>query len=229
MHSPVLTCYYNTMIKILKILLDFIYNRSCYFCNNSREDTVFCQKCYKSVEFLPFRHYSFIGKNKLYSASCYDGIVKKLIRAVKFHNKTELADFQAKLMYDYWESIGESEREYTVVPVPMFFSKARKRKYNHMDLVGEKFCELTGYKLNKTSLIRNRETQPQFKLSVKEREKNLKDAFSVVDKNIKEPVLLIDDISTTGTTLKEIIKALNSNNIYDITCFVTSIADRKSN
>ena len=212
------------MIKIIKKLLNFIYNKSCYFCSNSVEDSRFCTKCYNSAERLPYTPAGAISGSPLYAVAYYDGIVQKLIRAVKFHNQTELADYQAKLMYDYWKNLDISGKKYTVIPVPMFFSGARKRKYNHMDLVGRKFCEYTDYEFNCKSLIRNRETMPQYKLSVKEREENLRDAFSLINTDIKEPVLIIDDISTTGTTLKEIIKVLNEKNICDITCFVTSVA-----
>ena len=214
------------MIKILKILLNLIYDKSCYFCSNSGEDTVFCSRCYSSVKKLPCKPFKTAGDYPLYSVSYYDGIVQKLIRAVKFHNKKELADFQAKLMFDYWKNLDVSDKKYTVIPVPMFFSKARNRKYNHMDLVGKKFCEFTGYEFNPKSLIRNRETVPQYKLSVQEREENLRGAFSLVNSEIKEPVLIVDDISTTGTTLREIIKVLNEHNIFDITCFVTSVAGK---
>ena len=214
------------MIKIIRKLLNLIYDKTCYFCSNSVEDSIFCSKCYNSVKHLPYSSFRDINGSSLYAVSYYDGIVQKLIRAVKFHNKTELADYQAQLMFGFWKNLDISSRKYTVIPVPMFFSKARKRKYNHMDLVGKKFCELTGYDFDRKSLIRNRETVPQYKLSVKEREENLKGAFSLITETIKEPVLIIDDISTTGTTLKEIIKLLNEKNIFDITCFVTSVAQK---
>ena len=216
------------MIKILKKLVDFIYSKSCYFCSNSKEDKIFCSKCYNSVKILPFEERKQINNSPVYAVSYYDGIVKKLIRAVKFHNKIELADYQAKLMFDYWKNLEISDKNYTVIPVPMFFSKGRKRKYNHMDLVGKKFCELSEYEFDNKSLIRNRETIPQYKLSVSEREENLKGAFSLINMEIREPVLIIDDITTTGTTLREIIKVLQANDIFDITCLVTSVADKNN-
>lgn len=216
------------MINILKKLLDFIYEKNCYFCHKSYENVIFCSKCYAAVDFLPYKPVFYIYDTKVFSVTYYKNIIQKLIRAVKYHNKTELAEYQAKLMADYWRHISENKR-YTVIPVPMFFSKARKRKYNHMDIICEKFCELTGNIADKKSLIRNRETAPQYKLSREEREKNLKGAFSLRNKNLKTPILIIDDISTTGTTLKEIISVLHQNDIYDIVCLVTSIPEKPSN
>lgn len=217
------------MINIFKKLLDFIYETKCYFCSDYKENTVFCSKCYNSVDFLPTEPVFFIEGVKVFSATYYKDVSQKLIRAVKYHNKKNLAYFQAKLLYEYWQQLGLENKEYTVLPTPMFFSKARKRKYNHVDLVCEEFCKMTGYKLNTTSLVRNRETAPQYKLSRKEREINLKNAFSLTDKNISQPILLVDDISTTGTTLKEIIKLLHENGFSDITALVCAIPEKPSN
>ncbi|MCR5261801.1 MAG: hypothetical protein K6C94_08195 [Candidatus Gastranaerophilales bacterium] len=216
------------MINILKKLLDFIYETKCYFCSRSKEDTIFCSKCYNSIEFIDYRAISNIENCPVYAVTYYKEIIQKLIRAVKYHNKKELAVYQAKIMYEYWQNLEIKDRKYTVIPVPMFYSKARKRKYNHMDLVCEEFCKLTGYEFNNKNVIRTRETAPQYKLSKKEREKNLKNAFDIKDNKISEPILIMDDISTTGSTLSEIIKVLNKNGVYDITCFVTAIPEKPS-
>ena len=212
------------MIKIFKKLLDLIYSKSCYFCSKSDENIIFCSKCRKDIKYLPLNPDKSIIGVSVYAVSYYQNTVKKLIKAVKFHNKPELAEYQAEIMFDYWENTGICNRNYTVIPVPMFHKKEKKRKYNHMNLVGKKFCEYTGYKFDGTSLIRNRDTLPQYTLSVKEREKNLKGAFTLINKDVKEPLLIIDDITTSGSTLREIICELKSNGYSDITCFVTSVA-----
>ena len=79
------------------------------------------------------------------------------------------------------------------------------------------------------SLIRNRETAPQYKLSSKERAKNLKNAFSLTKKDLKQPILLIDDISTTGTTIKEILKIFEEKGISNVTALVTAVPECPSN
>ncbi len=212
------------MINILKKLLDFIYYKNCYFCHKSDENSVFCSDCYNSIKFLPYKPIFTIGHIKVFSVTYYKNITQKLIRAVKFHNKKQLTFFQAKLMYEYWQKLNINEKNYTVIPVPTYSIKLRKRKFNHMNLICKHFCDLTNFSLDTTSLIRNRYTKPLYSLSKSEREKNLKGAFTLLNKNLNSPILLIDDISTTGTTLKEIISTLKQNGINNITCFVTAIA-----
>ena len=217
----------NYMINILKRLLDFIYDKNCYFCHKSVENSLFCSSCFNSISFLPLYPVFFIGNKKVFAVSYYKDVVKKLIRAVKYHNKKDFAFFQAKLMADYWHKLNISQKNFTVIPVPMFFQKEKKRKYNHMNLVGQKFCEFTGFNLDTKSIVRNRNTKPQYNLSKVQREQNLKGAFSVVNQNLCGPILLIDDISTTGTTLKEIINVLKQNGIEDIVCFVTAVPNSR--
>ena len=94
-----------------------------------------------------------------------------------------------------------------------------------MDLVGKEFCKLMVYDFSENSIIRTKDTIPQYKLSPKDREKNLKDAFQITSEKILEPVLIIDDISTTGSTLKEMIKILEAHGIKDITCLVTALPE----
>ena len=64
---------------------------------------------------------------------------------------------------------------------------------------------------------------PQYKLSRKERLKNLSEAFEV-DKTLltNKPILILDDICTTGSTFEEMIKALKLQGASTITCLATS-------
>jgi competence protein ComFC len=210
------------MINILKKLLDFIYYKKCYICSEHSENVFCCSNCFNSIKLLKNNPLYKIDQIEVYSATYYRDIVKKIIRAIKYHNQKNLAYYQAKIMYNFWKENKNFGQKYIVIPVPMFFSKIKKRKYNHMDLVCREFCKLTNYDFDLTSLIRNRETKPQYNLSKKEREENLKDAFTLLNNKFNFPILLIDDISTTGTTIKEIIKEFKKNNITNIVVLVTS-------
>ena len=92
-----------------------------------------------------------------------------------------------------------------------------------MELVAEEFCKLTGYVQNFELIKRIKDTKPQYKLSRQERMKNLNGAFEVnKDKDLCLPILLIDDICTTGSTFEEMITALKKEGITDIVCLASS-------
>lgn len=224
-------------------LLDWIYKKKCYFCRRSDESVKMCSKCYDSLEFLSYGKRLAIDGVSVYVAGVYDKTLQKLIRGLKYHNQRDLAFYQAKFMWEYWQNI-TTETGFEVVPVPLHKDRQHKRRYNHMVLVAEEFCRLSGYTLNTKLIKRIKNTKPQYKLTPTQRAENLHNAFKV-DKSAlesstpppttslnREPcvaalsncgkILIIDDICTTGSTFAEMIKTLRNAGVTDITCFATT-------
>lgn len=210
------------MKKILSSLLDLIYRKKCYFCGKSKYSVKMCPKCYDELNFADFHANRIIDGVNIYTCGLYEKNLQKLIRGLKYHKQSELAFYLAKFMYEYFEKLG-IEKQFQVVPVPLHKNRVKKRKYNHMELVAEEFCRLSGFTHNFELIKRIRDTKPQYKLSRKERMKNLADAFVVdKEKDLRLPILLIDDICTTGSTFEEMITALKKEGITDIICLASS-------
>ena len=132
------------------------------------------------------------------------------------------AYYLAKFMYEYLNKICINKK-FQVIPVPLHKNRIKKRKYNHMELVAEEFCRLSGNVLNKDLINRVKDTKPQYKLSRSQRMLNLKDAFEIdMTENLNLPVLIMDDICTTGATFEEMINLLKRNCINDIVCMASS-------
>lgn len=182
-----------------------------------------CSKCYDKMEYLPIEENRVVLGAKIYCAGEYEQNLQKLIRGLKYHRQGDLAHFQARFMYEYWQKIQNKEDFYQVVPVPLFKTREKSRKYNHMALVAEEFCKLTGYEINLELIKRIKDTKPQYKLNKLQRMENLANAFSINKTNLlKGKILLIDDICTTGSTFENIIVELKKNDINDIVCFATT-------
>lgn len=211
------------MKNFLISLLDWIYKKKCYFCGSSKECIKMCPECYDEMNHLAVEKNREILGVKTYCAGVYEQNLQKLIRGLKYHNQKDLAYFQAKFMHEYWQKILNKEENYQVVPVPLFKQREKNRKYNHMVLVAEEFCKLTGYELNPELVKRIKDTKPQYKLSRNQRMENLSNAFEI-NKNAlsKGKILLMDDICTTGATFENIIFELNKNGIHDVVCFATT-------
>ena len=181
-----------------------------------------CPDCYNKLQYLDVRANRIIDGVDIFSAGVYTKELQKLIRGVKYHKQKELAYYQAKFMYEYFLKLG-LDKDFVLIPTPMHQNRIKKRKYNHMDLVCEEFSNLSGFECCFDLIKRVKDTKPQYKLSRKERLKNLSEAF-VVDKSLllNKPLLIMDDICTTGSTFEEMIKVLKSAGASDITCFSTS-------
>ena len=92
-----------------------------------------------------------------------------------------------------------------------------------MELVVEEFCKMTKLTPNSELIKRIKDTKPQYKLTRKERLVNLAEAFEVdKSKDLGLPVLILDDICTTGSTFEEMIKCLKNCGINEIVCMASS-------
>ena len=216
------------MINFLKQLLDFIYKQQCYICKKTKENTLLCSECYKHLLQEEANHSLEVGIKEgvpYYHAGFYAKNMQKLIRGIKYHNQRAFAQYLAKFVNEYWKKFEASKQYYTIIPVPMYEAKQKKRHYNHMDLIAQEFAKLTNYTIETNLIKRIKDTKPQYGLNKLERKENLKDAFAVNDIKINHPKLLIfDDILTTGSTVNEMIKTLKGNGYLDITVLtITSI------
>ena len=94
---------------------------------------------------------------------------------------------------------------YTVVPIPLHRDRRQERGFNQAEILARAFCEETGDRLASTILGRVRATVPQFGLSAAERADNVGQAFAAPPASQyrfgDRPIVLFDDIFTTGSTL----------------------------
>jgi competence protein ComFC len=211
------------MKNFLTNLLDWIYKKKCYFCGSSKECVKMCSGCFDEMQYLPAEPNRKILGINVYCAGIYEENLQKLIRGLKYHNQKDLAYFQAKFMFDYWQKVSNKSESYQIAPVPLFKTREKNRKYNHMALVADEFSKLSGYEVNLNLLKRVKETKLQYKLTKAQRMENLEHAFEVNPKAMKNgKVFLIDDICTTGSTFESIILELQRAGISDIVCFATT-------
>jgi ComF family protein len=94
-----------------------------------------------------------------------------------------------------------------IVPVPLHPKRIKHRGFNQALLLAQAFPEAA---LARETVVRTRHTPPQVGLNPKERRVNVKGAFAVPDPALVKgkSVLLIDDLFTTGSTVKECARVL---------------------
>ena len=98
------------MKKFLNSLLDLIYRKKCYFCGRSKYSLKMCPNCFEKLEYCDFNANRIINGIDIYCAGIYNKDLQKLIRGLKYHRQKELAYYQAKFMYDYFQNI-KSEKQ----------------------------------------------------------------------------------------------------------------------
>ena len=101
-----------------------------------------------------------------------------------------------------------------IVSAPTSKKRLFKRGFNHVTLIAKYLSEFTGIPCDDI-LIKIKDTTPQSLLSAKERLSNLKGAFACKEHNYKN-VLLIDDVYTTGSTVRELCRVLKKSGVKEI-------------
>lgn len=197
---------------MLKQLLSVFLQSRCAFCQRTTPATL-CEYCQQKLlsHQLPKGDRSKLDRNlPVFAWGKYDGQLKRAIALMKYDNKPELGRVLGELLGQAWlDSDFIKPRKITVVPIPLHHKKLKSRGFNQAQIIAQSFCQITGYSLNSQALIRVRETKAMFDLNSEERVKNLQGAFKVGNKLPKHPILLIDDIYTMGTTVKESVKVLS--------------------
>lgn len=108
--------------------------------------------------------------------------------------------------------------------------KLQERGFNQAHLLAKSFCAMTGLRLETNGLRRIRDTEAQFRLSNAARSQNLTDAFGLgsafIERSSTQPVLLLDDIYTTGATARSAAQTLRSQGVRVHGIIVLAIADQ---
>ena len=150
-----------------------------------------------------------IGNCQSKKAVYYDEYSKPLILNFKFRDHTENASLLARWMWLGGKDIFAAGVD-VIVPIPLHYTRLIKRRYNQSALLAGELGRLCGVPVDVRAVVRHRKTKPQVEFSGHERVKNVKNAFSVKYPAVLKGrrVLLLDDVMTTGSTLRECAKAI---------------------
>ena len=149
----------------------------------------------------------------------YGGVLLDAIHLFKYHHRaylsTTLSDLLAGGEYSDGKSDDSDYKKFDIlVPVPLHKWRLYERGYNQALLLCRGLSMSWGIPINYKDLIRSRWTEPQIKLSPKERIKNVSGAFEVSKRGISDGafdgkrILLVDDVYTTGATASECARIL---------------------
>lgn len=200
---------------IFQALLDALYPQdvACALCG--RETILgtdrLCEECRTSLTPSP----AIVCPGMLdgiIAAYRYSGGAREGVRALKYQNQVRLAPFLAEAI-----SLPSDWQIDRVVPVPLHPLKQWLRSYNQSDLLAKELCKRYSLAQQNNLLRRTRFTKSQTKLSGFDRAKNVSQAFSASPDVRGKSILLIDDVTTTHSTLLACAVALKkagANRVY---------------
>ena len=144
------------------------------------------------------------GMSAIYTAAPYTGVYRQRILAFKYNGHAYLADALACFMAATWlERKIPRGKKPCLVPVPMHKEKEATRGYNQSKLLASALSRRTGLPVNEL-LSRPNKGQVQAYLDKHQRRKALDQIVQWAGPESPKPgpVILVDDIVTTGATME---------------------------
>ncbi len=226
-------------LKLAKILIDYFLPPRCLSCTDfTIAGDGFCAACWQNLSFISKPYCLTCGKNLdlsiLDAYSCgncmhsppsyskarslikFNDQSKKVIHAFKYYDKYAVATLFAKLHCSrYAEDIKDID---LIVPVPMHKLKRLLRNYNQSFILAAEFAKILAKPVLFDALVKYKWTKPQSSLKFKARQQNLIGSIKANEKyDFKDKtILLVDDVLTTGNTIKYCSDLLKYSGAKDI-------------
>jgi competence protein ComFC len=212
------------------IALDLIFPPNCGGCDKT--GSRWCQTCQSNVKILNGIVCDICGLpqekpgicracladkphfRSLRAWSVFEEPIQSALHKLKYRRDFSMGDAIAAGMLPFVQGLNWSID--LVVPVPLGKQRMRERGYNQVAMISKPLALGLGLQYTPNVLVRRKETPSQVGLSREERHRNVHDAFQAHPGVNGKVVLIMDDVSTTGSTLSSGASALYASGARDV-------------
>ncbi len=211
------------LTRTMKFTLDLIFPIECAICGKT--GVYLCGLCEGKVLHHGKSIYECGGPRPYDVLAAYEYenrlFAVTLVEKLKYKFSQEIAGILGRILYKRFEDFlrgaadsaddGAAHNNFAITFVPIHKKRFLWRGFNQAQMIAKVLADLSGLPFAEY-LVKIRNTPPQVGLKRTERLKNLVDVFAL-QSNVRLPknIILIDDVSTTGTTIKECAKVLKDN------------------
>lgn len=232
------------MNQVLNFLLGIIFPPVCLNCKRRLPGNnllVICKECFDQIEInngfycpkckrrIPEEKNSCHGEEKfvLAAATSYENsVVRELIHGLKYNSIKNAAEPLAEILKLYLQKISTHKKlPSVVIPVPLYPTRQKKRKFNQSSVIAQNIKGFLEATIEDDAISRIKNTQSQIKSrNLEERENNVRNCFRVenVQKIKGRDIILLDDVYTSGATIKEAVRVLKDAGVKKIIALVVA-------
>ncbi len=231
----------QTLHRALQDIATHLLPGSCLLCAADSPASLLCRACTADLPKLPTALCPQCSEETTLGERCgaclrdppaftrtialfrYEFPVDRLIQALKYGHQLALA---AWLGHRLGERLVAADYD-LLLPLPLHPSRLRTRGFNQsLEIARVDKQSARNPDKSRTILTRIRATPPQAELPLKERGRNVRGAFECARDLAGKRILLVDDVMTTGSTLREAARILKLHGAGQITVAVAARALR---
>ena len=212
----------------VNLLLEMIFPTKCLGCAKNNE--ILCDKCLAQIRIAERE-----TDNDILAAYDYrDPLIKKAIWELKYHHKHYLGEKLGQLLYDALiEDIGDMRvttpgRAILLIPTPISKKKIKLRGYNQSLSITKGFRDSAPvgvFEIKDKIIYKTLDNIPQAKITNRKRRlENVKGVFDIKNPEAVKgrTIIVIDDVTTTGGTINEIMKVLKKSGAKKVVGFAVA-------
>ena len=211
-------------------IIDFIYPKKCLECG--KDGVYICNDCLSEVRksrlvCLACRRPSKNGMTHMnckerfsvdhsYSLWNYSGVVRKAILKLKYNFAYDVAyELSNKFVEKLKKDADILPKNAIICPIPLHRLRQNWRGFNQSEVLAKRVGKDMSWQFYPDLLLRKKLTKPQTELKGGERKDNIKGVFEFNSRysfsKTHTPIILFDDVLTTGSTIKEAAMVLKRN------------------
>jgi len=231
----------NGLATLSSYFIDFMLPRTCIVCKQEIDRGAVCNSCLDTITHIRNPACPVCGRPIQKQKKCaycryekdldygrawalYVPPLDTVMHFFKYRSFRDLALFLGLSMANIVRYDPRLKEADCVVPVPLFWWKKLRRGYNQSRLLASVISRECGIPLHDT-LARTRNTRTQTKLNGEKRLRNVRGAFRLNGNGFQDStILLVDDVMTTGATIRECARALKRSGaarVYSIVAGIT--------
>lgn len=219
-----------TITKILQRLLP----NYCLIClDPSRSSLALCRACIQQLPWhtdpccsrcaLPLPSTTLCGEclreppafTQVVSPFHYQPPIDRFIHQLKFNQKLIYAHIIGNLLAEHIQQRSDPLPQ-AILPVPLHTERLRQRGYNQATEICKPLTRRLKLPCDQRYLARTKNTAPQAQLKAHERRVNVKNAFTIQAAIPYSHIAVVDDVMTTGATLRQLCQLIQRNGVQRI-------------